>query len=80
MEEPTKLMRTEAATAGFYKSFNGAQYPRLQILTVRELLEGRKVEMPAWHEQRTFKAAPKAKGKTTPAKQAEMFGDDEDDA
>ncbi len=42
LEEPTKPMRVEAAAAGFYKGGNGKDYPRLQILTVAELLEGRK--------------------------------------
>lgn len=42
LEEPTKPMRVEAASAGFYKGGNGKDYPRLQILTVAELLEGRK--------------------------------------
>ena len=62
MEEPTKPMRTEAASAGFYKSA-GAQFPRLQLLTVGELLAGKRVEMPGWHKARTFKAAPKVKAK-----------------
>lgn len=57
-------MRTEAASAGFYKSIGGTQFPRLQILTIRELLDGHKVELPAWHDERTFKAAAKAKGKS----------------
>jgi site-specific DNA-methyltransferase (adenine-specific) len=42
LEEPTRPMRVEAASAGFYKGGNGKDYPRLQILTVAELLEGRK--------------------------------------
>ena len=42
LEEPTKLMRVEAASAGFYRGGNGKDYPRLQLLTVAELLEGRK--------------------------------------
>lgn len=42
LEEPTKPMRVEAASAGFYKGGNGKDYPKLQILTVAELLEGRK--------------------------------------
>ena len=42
LEEPTKPMRVEAAAAGFYKGGNGKDYPRLQILTVAELLDGRK--------------------------------------
>ena len=68
-------MRTEAASAGFYKSdIHGepVQFPRLQILTVRELLKGGKVDMPAWHVQQTFKQAPKAKGKDT-MPQSKMF-------
>ena len=68
-------MRTEAASAGFYAtSFGLAKYPKIQLLTVRELLEGKKVDMPAWHQQQTFKAAPKVKGKKT--HQPKMFGDD----
>jgi len=42
LEEPTKPMRVEAASAGFYKGGNGKDYPKLQILTVAELLDGRK--------------------------------------
>ena len=42
LEEPTKIMRVEAASAGFYRGGNGKDYPRLQILTVAELLEGHK--------------------------------------
>ncbi len=42
LEEPTKPMRVEAAAAGFYKGGNAKDYPKLQILTVAELLEGRK--------------------------------------
>jgi hypothetical protein len=41
-------MLTEAAAAGFYESkeFSGC-YPRLQILTIAELLGGKKLEHPA---------------------------------
>ena len=42
LEKPTKPMRVEAASAGFYKGGNGKEYPRLQILTLAELLEGHK--------------------------------------
>jgi site-specific DNA-methyltransferase (adenine-specific) len=69
-------MRTEAASAGFYvsgKETFATKYPRLQILTVGELLAGKRVEMPGWRDQRTFKAAPKVKGKSTV--QPEMFDD-----
>jgi DNA modification methylase len=45
MEEPTRPMVTEAASAGFYKSPWG-QHPRLQVLTVAELLEGKGIDYP----------------------------------
>ena len=61
MQEPTKAMRTEAAEGGFYQSPPGTKHPRLQILTVAELLEGKQVDMPPWHDLRTFKKAPKAR-------------------
>jgi DNA modification methylase len=61
MEEPTKPMRTEAAGAGFYKTPYG-NHPKLQILTIAELLEGRRIDYPPQHARydKTFKRAPKA--------------------
>src|SRR5205823_3576076 len=41
-EEPTKPMQKEAAEAGFYTSHDGSRYPRLQLLTIKDLLEGNK--------------------------------------
>lgn len=47
MEEPTKPMHTEAVTAGFYESKTwGKKYPRIQLLTIAELLAGKKIDMP----------------------------------
>jgi hypothetical protein len=46
LNEPTKPMRQEAASAGFYKSPWG-QHPKVQLVTVAELLEGKKLDMPA---------------------------------
>jgi hypothetical protein len=46
MEEPTKPMRSEAADAGFYESSWGNKFPRLQLITVGELLDGRRIQMP----------------------------------
>ena len=59
LEEPTRAMRTEAAGAGFYVSpgFN-KRYPKLQVLTVEELLNGKKVEYPP-STSVTFKKAEK---------------------
>ena len=57
LRDPTKPMLTEAAATGFYESkdFPG-RYPRLQILTVAELLAGKKLEYPA-HRVETFAKA-----------------------
>jgi hypothetical protein len=69
MEEPTNPMRTAAAGAGFYDSPGwNTKHPRIQILTVAELLGGKKVDMPPTGQVNvTFKKAPKAKGKTEDA-------------
>src|SRR5581483_2194273 len=77
LEEPTAPMKKEAAEAGLYKSEGvGKQYPRLQILTIEELLNGKELQYPRLLEV-TFKKAPKAKA----AQAANMnlpLGTDED--
>lgn len=61
MQEPTRPMREEAASAGFYSSKWG-KHPRIQLLTVGELLAGARVDMPAQSQTSvTFKQAPRAK-------------------
>ncbi len=59
LEEPSKDMVTEAVSAGFYTSPGwGQNYPKVQILTIADLLHGAKVKMsPPFG---TFKQAPKA--------------------
>ena len=59
LDEPTKAMRTEAASAGFYTSPWG-KHPRLQILTVEDLLTGKGIGRPPAQASATFKRAPKA--------------------
>jgi len=62
MQEPTSPMKTEAITAGFYESTTwGKKYPKVQLLTIAELLAGiKKVEMPPIKQVgATFKKAPK---------------------
>jgi DNA modification methylase len=62
-EEPTRDMRKEAASAGFYESPWG-KHQKVQLLTVGELLEGKAVDMPRTEGiNRTFKKAPKPKAK-----------------
>jgi site-specific DNA-methyltransferase (adenine-specific) len=56
LEPPTRDMETEAAAAGFYHSpVWQRDYPRLQVLTVEQLLAGARVEMPP--DYGTFKRA-----------------------
>ena len=45
LDGSTRPMETEAASAGFYKSPWG-NHPRLQILTIAELLHGRRIDYP----------------------------------
>ena len=61
MTPPTKPMKNEAASAGFYKSPGHTQHSRVQILTIDDLLQGAKIDMPMWRDVRTFKKAPKAR-------------------
>jgi DNA modification methylase len=61
MQEPTKPMREAAASAGFYTSPGwNSKHPRLQILTIRELLEGKRVDYPPGAANVTLKKAPKS--------------------
>jgi site-specific DNA-methyltransferase (adenine-specific) len=68
LEEPTAPMRKEAAEAGFFqtKALAGTKHPRLQILTIQELMGGKRVDLPLQQDVRAFKQAPKAKGKKSP--------------
>ena len=71
-EEATKPMRKEAASAGIYESPWG-KHPRVQLLTVAELLDGKRIDMPQIAgTNRTFKAAPKAARKAV-ATQRDAF-------
>jgi site-specific DNA-methyltransferase (adenine-specific) len=62
MQEPTQPMRAEAASGGFYESPGwGERYPRLQILTIEDLLNGKNIDMPPIGQVNvTFKKAPKS--------------------
>lgn len=60
MQEPTRPMREEAASAGFFESPWG-QHPRLQLITVEELLSGRRIDSPPLGQvSQAFKKAPRA--------------------
>lgn len=57
MQTPSRPMKTEAASAGFYESkIWDAKYPNFHLLTINELLSGKKIEMsPIRQTGKTFK-------------------------
>jgi DNA modification methylase len=69
--EPTKPMQTEALKAGFYA--DGAnRYPRIQILTIKSLLDG--TARPQ-HPGAAFDQRRSVRARGTPAGQGELFVD-----
>jgi DNA modification methylase len=60
-EEPTRPMLREAAEAGLYKSIDGTTYPRLQILTIEEIMKGKRPQYPLFRRDATFKKAPRSR-------------------
>lgn len=60
LEESTRDMRTEAVSAGYYHSPGwGQDYPKIQILTISELLHDAEIKMPPQYG--TFKEAQRAR-------------------
>lgn len=62
LDEPTRPMVAEAASAGFYtpEHFPDSRYPRIQILTIAELLDGKaRAEYPRFAPESTFRQAPR---------------------
>ena len=56
LNEPTKDMKTSAAEAGFYHSAGWSRdYPRIQIMTIADLMNGKKPDLPP--VKSTFKQA-----------------------
>jgi DNA modification methylase len=81
MAEPTGAMHAEAASAGVYKSpWGRKQYPRLQLLTVADLLKGETIDMPREEgENITFGRPPKkppASARPGKPPQRELFAKD----
>ncbi len=59
LEEPTKEMKLEADTAGLWRSDMWKRdYPRIQILTIADLLSGKKPQLPPF-VMPTYQQAPK---------------------
>jgi adenine specific DNA methylase Mod len=56
LDEPTKGMKADAASAGFYESPNGKKYPRIQPLTIEGLLnKTQRAEHPDYEPDLNFK-------------------------
>lgn len=60
LEAPTKHMRGEAASAGFYENVWWGKFPKVQLVTVEELLNGKTINYPhVGKSERTFRPAPR---------------------
>jgi site-specific DNA-methyltransferase (adenine-specific) len=69
MREPTRQMRMEAASAGFYESpWNRQKYPRLQLLTVHEILNGAGIQIPPTRDNRTYRTVKGPRKKVSESK------------
>lgn len=76
LQSPTQPMRAEAASAGFYQSPWGS-HPRLQPVTIADLLAGRRIDMPPPRQVNvTFRRAPKAKSDVLMPVQLSLDEDD----
>ena len=60
LQPPTRQMEAEATSAGFYtpEHYPDRHYPRVQILTIEELLAGKRAEYPRLAPEATFRRAP----------------------
>jgi DNA modification methylase len=63
LKRPTKDMNKEAASAGFYEVTGLARVPRIQILTIEELLAGKQINYPGGASV-TFKRGKKVSTET----------------
>jgi hypothetical protein len=75
LQPPTGPMETEAASTGFYEhKTNKQKFPRLQLRTVKELMEGKGIERPSTvaATDETFKKAPESKKKHGEQKALEL--------
>ena len=68
LNPPTRPMIQEAASAGVYApkvlgETTHRQYPRLQILTIEDLLGGSEVQYPKFAFEATFRQAPRRRGR-----------------
>ena len=74
LQPPTEPMAQEALAAGLYapKDFPDDQYPRVQILTIEQLLDGDKPDYPRFGGAATFRQAAR---RVEEGQQGGFFGD-----
>jgi len=65
LEPPTRPMEKEAASAGFY-TLGERQYPRLQVITIEQALNGMKPAIPLVDTGAAFKRAAREKSNMQP--------------
>jgi hypothetical protein len=53
-------MRVKAAGVSFYVTGWYESYPRLQLLTIADLLNDKTVAYPGWSRNTTYRSAPRA--------------------
>jgi site-specific DNA-methyltransferase (adenine-specific) len=74
LDPPSKPMITEAVSAGYYRGaglFSEKQFPRIQIVTIGDLLRGKMPDLPVTNVSLRHAAAASVKGDE---KQLQMFG------
>ena len=77
LNPPTRPMRAEAVSAGFYEPehFPDLRFPRLQILTIEELLAGKEAEYPRIAPAATFRRAPRRRPPPPNQPEFDLSGD-----
>ena len=77
LNPPTRPMLAEAVSTGFYEPehFPDLRFPRLQILTIEELLAGREAEYPRVAPAATFRRAPRRRPPPPNQPEFELSGD-----
>ncbi len=70
LDDPTREMRAEAASAGLYDCGHVQKYPRIEIFTVADLFVGKKPSIPLVDPTAAFKKAPKEEKKDQQGKLA----------
>ena len=66
LKPPSGPMESEAVSAGFYtpEHYPDSHYPRIQILTIEELLNGAQAQYPRLAPESTFQRAPRRRRST----------------